>query len=41
MGIPSGWMTKDELNQAIPPAYTRWIGEQLTDHLTAAVSLAA
>jgi DNA (cytosine-5)-methyltransferase 1 len=29
MGIPAGWMTKDELNQAIPPAYTRHIGEQV------------
>ena len=27
MGIP--WMTKKEINEAIPPAYTRWIGEQL------------
>lgn len=31
MGID--WMTKDELNQAIPPAYTRFIGEQLLAHL--------
>lgn len=23
------WMNRDELAQAIPPAYTRWIGEQL------------
>jgi DNA (cytosine-5)-methyltransferase 1 len=29
MGVPGGWMTKDELNQAIPPAYTRHIGEQV------------
>lgn len=27
MGID--WMTRKELSQAIPPAYTRWIGEQL------------
>ena len=26
MGIP--WMTKLELAEAIPPAYTKWIGEQ-------------
>lgn len=24
-----GWMTRDELAQAIPPAYTRWIGRRL------------
>jgi DNA (cytosine-5)-methyltransferase 1 len=27
MGID--WMTRDELAEAIPPAYTTWIGEQL------------
>ena len=27
MGID--WMTRRELSQAIPPAYTRWIGEQI------------
>lgn len=27
MGIP--WMIGRELSQAIPPAYTRWIGERL------------
>ena len=31
MGI--GWMTKTELNEAIPPAYTRLIGQQLIQHL--------
>jgi DNA (cytosine-5)-methyltransferase 1 len=27
MGID--WMTPDEMTQAIPPAYTQWLGEQL------------
>jgi DNA (cytosine-5)-methyltransferase 1 len=27
MGID--WMKRDELSQAIPPAYTEWIGKQL------------
>jgi DNA (cytosine-5)-methyltransferase 1 len=27
MGIE--WMTKNELNEAIPPAYTEWIGSQM------------
>jgi DNA (cytosine-5)-methyltransferase 1 len=31
MGID--WMTKNELNEAIPPAYTRFIGEQLLNWL--------
>lgn len=31
MGID--WMTTAELSQAIPPAYTQWIGEQLMSHL--------
>ena len=31
MGI--NWMTKNELNEAIPPAYTQFIGEQLLAHL--------
>ena len=31
MGID--WMTGDELSQAIPPAYTQWIGEQLLAHV--------
>lgn len=31
MGID--WMTKDELNEAIPPAYTQHIGRQLMAHI--------
>jgi DNA (cytosine-5)-methyltransferase 1 len=31
MGID--WMTKDELNEAIPPAYTEFIGKQLVKHI--------
>lgn len=27
------WMTRDELSQAIPPAYTEWVGAQLIKHL--------
>lgn len=30
MGID--WMSGNELNQAIPPAYTQWIGERLLEH---------
>jgi len=33
MGI--GWMTRDELAQAIPPAYTQHIGAMLLDQLAA------
>lgn len=32
------WMTKDGMNQAVPPAYTRWIGGQLAAHLSAEVA---
>lgn len=32
MGID--WMNRDELSQAIPPAYTEFIGAQLLAHLT-------
>jgi len=34
MGID--WMTRDELTQAIPPAYTEYIGAQLIDAIRAA-----
>ena len=34
MGID--WMTKKELNEAIPPAYTEFIGHQLLAHLKVA-----
>jgi DNA (cytosine-5)-methyltransferase 1 len=33
MGI--GWMTKNELNEAIPPAYTYFIGKQLLTYIIA------
>lgn len=33
MGID--WMTRDELSEAIPPAYTEFIGTQLMAHLSA------
>jgi len=32
MGI--GWMTRDELAEAIPPAYTEWIGKQFLQRST-------
>lgn len=31
MGI--SWMNRDELAEAIPPAYTEWIGKQLMEHI--------
>jgi DNA (cytosine-5)-methyltransferase 1 len=34
MGMNHRYLTKDELNEAIPPAYTRHIGEALMAHLT-------
>ena len=36
MGID--WMTGDELSQAIPPAYTEYIGAQLLEHLKKAAA---
>lgn len=38
MGID--WMKVDELREAIPPAMTQFIGEQLIEHLTRAENLA-
>lgn len=32
MGI--GWMSKQELSQAIPPAYTEWIGRHILEAVT-------
>ncbi len=37
MGID--WMSKGELNEAIPPAYTQFVGQQLFLHLESAGSL--
>lgn len=34
LGCP--WMTGPELSQAIPPTYTRFVGEQLLAHLAVA-----
>lgn len=34
MGVP--WMNRDEATEAIPPAYTEWIGSQLMAHLKVA-----
>ena len=36
MGID--WMTKGELNESIPPAYTKYLGRQLLAHVNAEVS---
>lgn len=36
MGID--WMNGDELSQAIPPAYTEYIGKQLLEHLAEAAA---
>lgn len=39
MGI--NWMTKQELNEAIPPAYTEWIGQQLATYVRQPTEAAA
>jgi DNA (cytosine-5)-methyltransferase 1 len=36
MGI--NWMSRDELCEAIPPAYTSYIGAHALSHIRAAVS---
>jgi DNA (cytosine-5)-methyltransferase 1 len=36
MGID--WMSRDELNEAIPPAYTEFVGSQLIEHLSVSTS---
>lgn len=38
MGID--WMTLDELTEAIPPAYTEYIGAQLLEHMAASAGAA-
>lgn len=30
-----GWMNRDGIREAIPPAYAQWIGQQFRDHLDA------
>jgi DNA (cytosine-5)-methyltransferase 1 len=35
MGID--WMTRSEIGEAIPPAYTKWIGKHLLEHIGVAV----
>ena len=34
VGMEIGWMSAKELTQAIPPAYTEWIGRQMIEALT-------
>jgi DNA (cytosine-5)-methyltransferase 1 len=36
MGID--WMNRSELAESIPPAYTQFVGEQLLQHIAAAVT---
>lgn len=32
-GMGCDWMTKKEASEAIPPAYAKWIGEQMMPHI--------
>lgn len=32
-GMEIAWMTRDELAQAVPPAYTQWVGDQIRGRL--------
>jgi site-specific DNA-cytosine methylase len=36
VGVGIDWMSASELNQAIPPAYSEFIGHQLLQHLQSA-----
>jgi hypothetical protein len=38
MGI--GWMNRDELGEAVPPAFTQFIGGRLQAHLEARLVVA-
>lgn len=33
MAMQIDWMNRDELSQAVPPAYTEWIGQRLIKHM--------
>jgi DNA (cytosine-5)-methyltransferase 1 len=39
VAIEIDWMTEAEMTQAIPPAYTRWIGQQIKQTLYAIIDI--